>query len=439
MVCWLLVLFILLAGREAYAQTVVEIEVRGVQAIDEETIRSLLITRVGDEFSPDTIRRDIHALYESGYVKDVEVDMRRVDGGVVLTYTIKEKPIIHEVRFEGADKLSEDELDALSDLKARSVYDPAKVSELKSKLIDEYSRKGYFMVRVDIEIIEVGPNQVDVVFNVSEGKMPTVKDIEFFGNEEISDQDLRRRMTTKKEGVFSAQKYSREDFLRDQYVLDFYYDDNGYIEAAFDPPERVISEDREHVYLGMSVNEGVQYYVGAIKIEGDLIAPEDELKEGFALQGGDVFRKSLFMRDQQYLLDRYGTEGYALAQIEPDMKLRRAEQKVDITWVVIKGSKVYIERINVTGNEKTYDKVIRRELVVKEGQLYSTAEVRRSEARIKQLGYFSDVQSKSPSRRGPRGHSSSAPGSPPPQSTSSRCSTTSRTSSESAPTSASRQ
>jgi outer membrane protein insertion porin family len=369
------------------------IEVRGNQALETETVKAMLESEEGDLYSVEKVTADIHALYASGFIQDVVVEKNYdADGRVILTYTIKEKPIIHEVRFEGTKALSDEEIKNLSDLKARQAYDPARARAVRTKLLEEYSKQGYFMARVDIVVEEVSPGQVDVVFIFDEGKKPTGKDIKFFGNEKIKDWKLRARMATKREGVFTGKKFSREDFLRDLLVLDYYYDDNGYLEAAFDPAERMVTADREHVVLGLGIEEGLQYKVGEYNVAGDMIVPEEELVKGFLLKPGDIFRKSLFIRDQQYLLDFYGEEGYALCEAEPEVKLVREDQRVDITWHIRKGTKVYIETIEMSGNEKTYDKVIRREMTVKEGQLYNTSQVRRSQGRIKQLGYFSDVQ-----------------------------------------------
>jgi len=385
-----------LMGFAASAEVIRGIEIKGNRALEEETIKAIIISKEGEEYSADRVIEDIHALYASGFIRDVVVEKRYSESrflpGIILTYTIKEKPIIRDVKNEGTKGLNEDDLKNIVTVKPRSVYDPSQLREVKEKLLAEYAKRGYFMARVDVVVEEVGPNLVDVTFQVDEGKKPTVKQIEFFGNEAMSDRKLRGRMMTKPEGIFTAKKYNSEDFQRDLYVLDFFYDDNGYLEAGLAQPERLLTEDREQVMLGVGIEEGPQYRVGEIKVVGDLLIPEADLQKGFLLKSGEIFRKSLLIRDQQHLLDLYGTEGYALCEAEPELNLKREERIVDLTWHIRKGTKVYIDRIEVSGNEKTHDKVVRREMELKEGQLFSTADARLSESRVRQLGYFSDVQ-----------------------------------------------
>ncbi|MFO8056539.1 MAG: outer membrane protein assembly factor BamA [bacterium] len=380
----------------AFSQEIGEIRIEGNRFLEEETVKSYLSAKEGDSYDPDKITSDIHALYDSGFIKDVVVEKTyTTDTGrprLLLIYRITEKPVVKEVRFEGADHLTEDELDSISDIKDRSVYDPAKVRNVRYKLLEEYAKQGYFMAKVDVEVKELGPKQVEVIFWIQEGKKPVVGEVNFYGNEEISDRKLKRYMKTKEEGAFVAKKYSQEDWERDQYLLDYFYEDRGYLESSFTPSERALTEDRRYVELGVGIEEGPQYKVGEIQVTGDLLIPEQEIMEGFKLESGDIFRKSYLMKDSQYLHDLYGVEGYALALIEPDLELDRENRIVDVTWSIHKGPKVYIERIEVTGNEKTYDKVVRRKLQVKEGQLFNTEATRQSRDRIEQLGYFKEVE-----------------------------------------------
>jgi outer membrane protein insertion porin family len=403
---WLLLMITLLAvglAKQARAEVIKKILIEGNRAIEEETIRSYLLSKEGDEFSPEMVTKDIKAIYSSGFVSDVQVDKTwHGDGpgsGVVLTYRIVEKPIVDEIKFEGNNKLKKEDLETAVSIKSHSIYDRSKVKEAEQIIMNEYNKKGMFLTEVSsrLEPAEekgvLRSGYVDVVFEVVEYKKPTVQQVEFFGNENLKDRDLGRVMKTRQDSaMFVSGKYLREDFLQDLYNLSYYYQDNGYLESKFEEPERFLTPDLRHVIISISVEEGLQYRVGLIRVKGDLLAEEDEFKENFELKEGEIFRKSLLVKDIQYLTDFYGDFGYALVNIDEDLDLDREGQLVNITYDISKGRKVYLEEIKVTGNRRTYDKVIRRELTFSEGQLFSTRQMRKSQSRVKRLGFFSDIQ-----------------------------------------------
>ncbi len=397
------VLFFMGFAKQAMAEVVMRIDIQGNRAIEEETLRSYLVTKEGDEYSLDRVSKDIKAIYSSGFVSDVSVERswygEGPGGGLVLTYIILEKPMIDEIRFEGNNKINAEDLEAVTNIRTHSIYDPGKIKEAEQAIQVEYEKKGMFLTEVSSrqepaeEKGSLKEGYIDLVFVVEEYKKPTVKQVEFLGNEEIKDRALRRVMKTRRDPVmFSSNNYIMEDFLQDLYTLNYYYQDNGYLEVRIKEPERFLTPDLRHVIIGIGLEEGNQYSVGKISVQGELLAPEDEFKENFELKEGQIFRKSFLIKDLQYLMDYYGDYGYALVDIDEDLDLDRDNRTVDVTYKITKGRKVYLQEITVTGNERTYDKVIRRELSLAEGQLFSTREMRRSQSRVSRLGYFSDVQ-----------------------------------------------
>ncbi len=402
---FLLVGMILVAGlaKQGKAEVIKQIVITGNRALEEETLRSYLVTEEGNEFSVDRVSRDIKAIYSSGFVSDVQVEKswfgEGPGSGLVLTYRIVEKPMVDDVRFEGNNKVKSEDLEAAVGIRSHAVYDPKRLKEAEQVIRREYEKKGMFLTEVSSrkepaeEKGRIKPGYIDVVFEIEEYKKPTVKDVRFFGNEALKDRELRRVMKTKTDWyMFTSKPYHQEDFLMDLYQISYYYQDQGYLESHIEEPERFLSPDLRHVIIGIGVQEGEQYQVGAIRVKGELLATEDEFKEKFKLKQGDVFKKSLLIRDIRYLTDFYGDQGYALVDIGEDLELVQQERVVNVTYDIRKGKKVYLEEIKMTGNEKTYDKVIRRELTMAEGQLFSTRELRRSQARVTRLGYFSDVQ-----------------------------------------------
>ena len=393
---WLAAVAAILGGSwpgAALGQAIRQIEVHGLRGMEEETVRSYIHSQVGQELSREQVSKDIQAIFASGFVTDVQVDSEPVEGGVRLTYTITEKPLIQEVKFEGNRQVKKDDLEGYVSFKAHSIYDAAKVQQAKARIEEEYTKKGFFLTEVVPEAKEVEPGQVVLIFHIHEYKKPLIKKIEFFGNHQLSDRELHRAMQgTKQSGVFTRKAYNREEMFRSLYFLDFYYKDHGFLDLQMTEPERLLSPELSHVYLGIGLEEGVQYQVGAIQVTGDLLDPEDQLKKQFALKAGAVFRQSQLQADVQFLTDRYGEEGYALADI--DYKLdRHPEQKlVDLTYEIHKGKKVYFERIEISGNHKIHDKVIRRELTISETQLFSSKELRHSQAKVQRLGFFESVE-----------------------------------------------
>jgi outer membrane protein insertion porin family len=378
----------------ARGQVIRQIEIRGIQGIEEDTIRSFIHSAVGQELSREQVSKDIQAIFASGFVTDVRVESEAVEGGVRLIYQISEKPLIQEVKFEGNTQIKKDDLQGyVSPLKAHAIYDAAKVQEAKARIEEEYTKKGFFLTEVTPEAKEVEPGQVELIFHIRESKKPLVKKVELFGNQKLSDRELHRAMQgTKPTGVFTRKSYSREEMFRSLYFLDYYYKDHGFLDLRLTEPERLLSPDLRHVFLGIGLEEGVQYRVGAIQVTGDLLDPEAKLKKNFALQEGQIFRQSQLQADVQFLTDRYGEEGYALVDINYKLDRHPETQLVDVTYDIHKGKKVYFERIEFSGNQKTHDQVVRRELTISETQLYSSAELRHSQARVQRLGFFESVE-----------------------------------------------
>ena len=374
-------------------QVIQQIEIRGTRGIEEETIRSYIHSQVGQELNREQVSKDIQAIFASGFVTEVRVESEAVAGGVRLSYEITEKPLIQEVKFEGNTQIKKDDLQGYVSLKAHSIYDAAKVQEAKARIEEEYTKKGFFLTEVVPEAKEVEPGQVELIFHIREYKKPLVKKIELFGNHKLSDRELHRAMQgTKQTGVFTRKAYNREEMFRSLYFLDYYYKDHGFLDLRMTEPERLLSPDLRHVYLGIGLEEGVQYRVGVIQVTGDLLDPEEKLKKNFALKEGQVFRQSQLQADVQFLTDRYGEEGYALADIDYKLDRHPETQIVDVTYDIHKGKKVYFERIEISGNSKTHDKVIRRELTISETQLFSSKELRHSQARVQRLGFFGQVE-----------------------------------------------
>jgi len=380
----------------SFPQRVKEIRIEGVRSLDKSTILNWIDLKPGGELDPEIVSQDIKRIYSTGLVEDVVVEKEPVagePGWVVVVYRVKEKWMIHEVRFEGNKKINKEDLANLVSVKPHKVFDPNLLLESQQKILEEYEKRGMFLTRVKPRIEEIKEGVVDIVFEIEEYPKPVVRRIDFYGNEKISSRQLRRVMVTKKEApLFLARKFQEELLAQDLFMLYNYYLDQGFLEVKVAPPLAYLDPERDRIYLSVFLEEGERYRVAQVRIKGDLVAEEAELKKGLSLKEGEIYSESKARRDLQYLSDYYSDLGYHLAEIDKKLDLEPSLKLVYVTYQISKGPKIYLERIEIKGNERTLDPVIRREMACREGYLYSSAQARRSRQRILRTGYFEQVE-----------------------------------------------
>lgn len=377
-----------------------EIAVEGQRKLEKDAILARLKMKSGDVVSEEAVRVDVLSLFELGYFNDIIVRQEPVAGGTVrLIYKVVEKPSMSEISFEGNTELKAEELLEGSGLKAYEILNQFKVRAAVEKLQKLYEDKGYFLAKIDFEIKEVKAEEtVHVIFRVNEGEKVKVKKILFIGNDKLSSDLLKGRMFTQEEGYFSGLSgsgaFKQEAFERDIMALRFSYYNEGYIQAKVERPQISVTPDKKGIYLTFRIEEGKQYHVGDVEFDGDLMFGREELFQAIKLDENDVFAYDVLQRDLGELQAKYGDLGYAYANIIPRWNFREKENKVDIIFEIARGEKVYFGKINVTGNSKTRDKVVRRELKVREGELYNETRRRRSLENIQRLGFFEEVNFK---------------------------------------------
>jgi len=378
------------------AQSVEDVRIQGLRALEESTIREYIELKPGDDFSPEIISSDIKRIYQSGLVDDVKVDKEKVAGkpdAVIVTYIITERWMVGSVKFQGNKKISEDDLKPIVNIQEHSIFNPTLLSDAKDKIEKEYEKKGMFLTRVYPRVDEVKEGVVDIIFEIEEYKKPAVSKVSFYGNEKLKERELRKVMQTKQAWyLFTASKYDEDILSQDLYRLYGFCLDRGFLEAKIQAPVAYLDQDPERVSVSVFMEEGEQYRVAQIRIQGDLVAPEEELRKGLLLKEGEFYSESKVRRDIQYLSDFYSNLGYHLVSVDRDLRLDYRLRLVYVTYTISKGSKIYLDRIEVKGNEQTIDTVLRRELAVKEGYLYSDAQARRSQERLMRTGYFESVE-----------------------------------------------
>ncbi|HEY0840927.1 MAG TPA: outer membrane protein assembly factor BamA [Vulgatibacter sp.] len=377
---------------ENESDRVTEIRVEGARRAEPEAIRAAMATKVGEPLDPRKVREDIRRIFALGFFSDVQIGAEPSPSGVLVTVTVVERPAIREVRIEGNDEISTDDLREKLDVRPYQVLDRAAVKRNAAKINEQYVEKGFFLASVAYRLVEQPDNQVDVVFEVSENSKVMVESIRFLGNEKISSADLLEPMITK-EGDFlsfltGAGTYREEIFQRDVQVAQGVYYDNGYITVKFGKPVVALTPDKRSIFITSPVEEGEQFSIGTIDFEGDILTSKEDLAKATIVRSGEIFSRSRLQSDIQAITNLYQDEAYAYVNVVPLTTVHPEERTVDLVFEIDKGKKVRWERIEIVGNEKTRDKVIRRELRVYEGEYFNGTDLNRSKARVTALGFF---------------------------------------------------
>lgn len=376
-----------------------DISVQGQRKIEKDAILSRIKEHKGDAYSESDLRDDVLALFKLGYFNDIQVD-RKIDGtSVDLVFRVTEKPSIAEIVYDGNSELKAEEIGEAAGIKPYEILNMSKIREAVEKIQKLYEDKGFFLAKIEAQVTDVKPDEsVKLTFKINEGEKVKVKKIIFIGTKKVSEDTIKDRLYTKEEGYFSflsgSGSYKQEAFERDIQVVRATYYNLGYIQAKVDRPQISVTPDKKGIYLTIRVDEGQQYNVGEVDFAGDLMFPKSELYEAIKIDDNGVFAYDVLQRDLGELQAKYGDLGYAYTNVIPRWEIKENERKVNLIFEIDKGNKVYFGRIDMVGNSKTRDKVIRREMKVRETELYNETRRRESLENIQRLGFFEDVNFK---------------------------------------------
>jgi len=396
---WTIVILLLFVT-SAFAENgkIADVRFQGLNRVEEESVRHVIVSKKDSDYLAETVQKDIRQIYKMGYFTDIQVDMTETAEGVVLTFIVEERPSVKEVKLEGNDEIGDDDITEVIDIKPFSVLNFDKIYRNIDKIKTVYIDKGFFLADVDFRLDEEEGNQVTVVFEIKERAKVQVKKVVITGNEKVKEKDLKAVMMTKPGDflsfITSAGQYRHEIVERDAYMLNEYYANNGYINAKIDTPKVYLSPDRKWIYVTINIQEGEQYRLKNTDFSGEMLFTKEKQKKLMRLKPGDIFNRSIFIKDLERIADLYKDLGYAYANVSPYSTLDDENRTVDINMNIQKGGKVWVERINIVGNTKTRDKVIRREMRIAEGDLYSSTQVKRSKFKIYQLGFFETAEIK---------------------------------------------
>ena len=394
----ILLLGLLLLALPAGAQsTVDEVRVTGNARVEEIAIRVHVSSRPGVPLDPKAVAEDVRSIYAMGFFKDVEVHLDQEDGRHVLTYRVVERPLISKVVFEGNYEVEEEDLATALRVRPRTILDLAKVQSGIEEAKKLYDQKGYKDAEIRYTITEPDEDgEVMLTFQIDEKDVVRVQQIIMEGNRAFTGKELKRILQTQEEWFFSfltgSGSLDPEVLKTDVERLTAWYYDNGYVEVRIDEPE--VTRIEEGLEIRFRIDEGQKFRIGTVEISGDEeITPEqhDVLLERLETKQEETFRASLLRKDIFAITETYGDVGYAFVNVEPQTAMNPEEQSVDVRYQIDKGPRVYFDRIEITGNTKTLDEVVRRELIVREQQLFSGSQLKASRERVERLGFFQDV------------------------------------------------
>jgi outer membrane protein insertion porin family len=380
----------------AFAQGVIKnIEVVGSRRVEPETVRSYLQFNVGDSYSAAKVDASIKALFATGLFADVSIQPK----GSTIVVSVKENPIINQVAFEGNSEVDTATLSGEVQLKARSVFTRAKAQADVQRILDVYRRQGLFAASVEPKLIQLEESRVNLVFEITEGSATKVKGINFVGNHAFSDSQLRDVISTTQVGWFDFLKgtsiYDPDRMNLDRELIRQYYLKNGYADASVTAANAEIDPDGTGFLITFAVDEGPLYNFGAINIESSLpdVRPDD-YRSQLLTNSGEVYDASEIDKTSEKLTLAVADAGYAFARVRPRATPDVANHTISISYIIDEGPRIYIERINVIGNTRTKDFVIRREFRLAEGDAFNSLMVDRAKKRLKALGIFKDVDIK---------------------------------------------
>ncbi len=368
------------------------IRVEGAQRIEVGTVRSYMLLSPGDRFDADRVAGSIKTLYSTGLFQDVTI---RRDGPTLVVHVV-ENPIVNRIAFEGNKKLSDEQLRAELMLKPRAVFTPALAAVDRQKILDLYAKKGRFDTRVDPKIIRLDQNRVDVVFEVFDGDVTLISRIAFIGNKEFSESRLGEIVNTREERwwrfLSSSDTYDPERLNFDKELLRRFYLKNGYIDFDVTDAKAELSPDRTAFFVTYTLKEGKRFRVSKVSIDSKLRRLSgDDLLGDLSIGAGDWYNADQITRDADAIEADVRSRGTAFVQVKPRVTRNKDNESVDLTFDVTEGPRVYIERIDISGNVRTQDKVIRREMRVAEGDALNPESVRLSRQRLIDLRYFEGV------------------------------------------------
>lgn len=377
------------------------IEVEGNRRVDRSTILFYVRLKEGESYTNVELvkqtRADIQTIYGLGFFRDVQVKVESLEGGLRVVYQVSEKPTINKIEIVGNSNVDAEKIRERFTVKAQTIVNETILKETVRSIRALYQEQGYYFARIEAVLKESGENTVGVTFLIDEGESVRIESISFQGNEKVPSKDLLKTMETSEEGFFSfitnSGVFQEEVLQRDLVRIRLLYESRGYVKVQVGQP--VVREDRgrSRIHITIPITEGLQYEVAKIDVRGgEDVVPPEEIKRKMSLFVGDIFNRSRLLADVQAITSRFSNQGYAFADVRPETRTNDEKKTVDLTIRINKGRKVYIGKVKVKGNTRTRENVVRRDVRVVEGSLYSAKGLAGTRHRLTRTGYFETVK-----------------------------------------------
>ncbi len=371
-------------------EIIARIAIQGNRYIEKDAIALVLKSREGDLYSPEALQEDLRQIYGMGYFSDVRIESEDVPGGKEVTFIVVERPVVSQIKIQGNKQIKTPDIQKTLGVKLGRVLDQNQVRKDAEAIRKLYTDKGYLSAEIDYKLIPSGEGETSVDYYIRENDISKIKKISFVGNTRIKSKQLRAIMETRQKNflsfITSAGIFKEEALQKDVEKLMAYYYYQGYIKATVSNP--TVTHEGKEIFITIPVEEGDRFNIGRVDLTGDLILPRESLAKDLSTVEGKVFSSNYLNKDMVSLRELYADKGYANVDISPLTAIHDEEKTVDVTYDIAQGEKVYFEKINITGNNRTRDKVIRREVKVAEVDLYSTSKIKRSQQQLENLGYF---------------------------------------------------
>lgn len=372
------------------------VKVTGNKRVDESTILYHIQSKPGTVLSKKQVREDIEQIYSLRQFKDIRVETRNTAAGLEVEFHVEEIPSIGDVEIVGNDKVDASDIREIIGLTRGANFNEHLVHESSEEILRLYREKGYFFAEADIDTQPKQENLVDITINIKEGEKVKIEEIRFSGNKEIRDKDLLRQMETKEESWYSflddSGVYQKDVLKLDLFRIEGYYHDQGYLRVKVLEPRIDINQKSREIHITIAIEEGPQFRIKTVEIQGDDSFSANEIQRNIRTKVGAIYNVSRLRQDILIITGLYSQKGYAYAEANPVSKLNDEDHTVGLSIEIDKGKRVYVGRIDILGNIKTRDNVIRREFRLREGEVFDGIKLKRSKQRLNNLNYFDDVK-----------------------------------------------